>query len=104
MNVNSIALSRLLEQDDRYYVDLRGQVEGQCTFVEFCDDEIIAYFTGDYKPKREEVEECLAEVMPFIPEEQMNKPIELAYADIVKLCRNDDGKTCGLFRIERNFL
>ena len=104
MNVNSIALNKLLEQDDRYYVDLRGQVEGQCTFVEFCDDEIIAYFTGDYKPKREEVEECLAEVMLLIPEEQMNKPIELAYANIVKLDRNDDGKICGLLCIERDFL
>lgn len=104
MNVNSIALNRLLKEDNRYYVDLRGQVEGQCEFVEFCDDRNIAYFTGDCKPEREEVEECLAEIMLLIPEERMNKPVELAYADVVKLDRNDNGKTCGLLRIERNFL
>ena len=104
MNVNSIALNRLLKEDNRYYVDLRGQVEGQCKFVEFCDDRNIAYFTGDCKPKREEVEECLAEVMLFIPEEQMNKAIELAYADVVKLDENDNGKVYGLLRIEHDFL
>ena len=104
MNANSIALNKLLEEDDRFYIDLRGQVEGQCTFVEFCDDKNVAYFTGDYKPEREEVEACLAEVMLFIPEEQMNKPIELAYADVIKLDRNDSGKFCGLLRIERGFL
>ena len=105
MNINSIALNKLLKEDDRYYVDLRGQVEGQCEFVEFCDNKnIVAYFTGDNKPMREEVEACLAEVIPFIPEEWMNKPIELAYADVVKLDENDNGKVCGLLRIERNFL
>ena len=104
MNINSIALNTLLKEDNRCYVDLRDKVEGQCTFVEFCDDKNVAYFTGDYKPEREEVEACLAEVMLFIPEEQMNKLIELAYADVVKLDKNDNGKTCGLFRIERDFL
>lgn len=104
MNVNSIALNILLEEDNRYYVDLRGQVEGQCKFVEFCDDRNIAYFTGDCKPQREEVEECLAEIMLFIPEKQLNKPIDLAYADVVKLDEDDNGKVCGLLRIERNFL
>ena len=104
MNVNSIALNELLKEDNRYYVDLRGQVEGQCKFVEFCDDRNIAYFTGDCKPEREEVEECLAEIMLLIPEEQMNKPIELAYADVIKLGKNDNGKNCGLLRIERGFL
>ena len=53
---------------------------------------------------QEEVEECLAKVMLFIPEEQMNKPIELAYADVVKLGKNNNGKNCGLLRIERGFL
>ena len=104
MNINSIALNILLKEDNRYYVDLRGQVEGQCEFVEFCDDRNIAYFTGDCKPQREEVEECLAEIMLLIPEERMNKAIELAYADVVKLDRNDNGKARGLLRIERNFL
>jgi hypothetical protein len=104
MNINSIALNRLLKEDDRFYVDLRGQVEGQCEFVEFCDDKNIAYFTGEDKPEREEVEACLAEIMLFIPEEQMNKSIELAYADVVKLGKNDNGKMCGLLRIERDFL
>lgn len=104
MNVNSIALNTLLKEDNRYYVDLRGQVEGQCEFVEFCDDKNIAYFTGEDKPEREEVEACLAEIMLLIPEEGMNKPIELAYADVVKLDKNDSGKVCGLLRIERDFL
>ena len=104
MNVNSIALNTLLKEDNRYYVDLREQVEGQCKFVEFCDDRNIAYFTGDCKPQREEVEECLAEIMLFIPEEQMNKPIELAYADVVKLDRTTSGTERGLLRIERSFL
>ena len=104
MNVNSIALNTLLKEDDRCYVDLRGQVEGQCKFVEFCDDRNIAYFTGDHKPMREEVEACLAEVMPLIPEEWMNKSIELAYADVIKLDKNDNGETRGLLRIERDFL
>ena len=104
MNVNSIALNRLLKEDNRYYVDLREQVEGQCKFVEFCDDRNIAYFTGDCKPQREEVEECLAEVMLFIPEERINKAIELAYVDVIKLDENDNGKVYGLLRIERNFL
>lgn len=104
MNINSIALNTLLKEDDRCYVDLRGQVEGQCKFVEFCDDKIIAYFTGDHKPEREEVEACLAEVILFIPEEQMNKSIEVAYADVVKLAESNNGKTCGLLRIERDFL
>lgn len=104
MNVNSIALNELLKENNRYYIDLRGQVEGQCTFVEFCDDKNIVYFTGNYKPEREEVEACLAEIMLFIPEEQMNKPIELAYADVIKLGRNNNGKSCGLLRIERDFL
>ena len=104
MNINSIALNTLLKEDNRCYVDLRGQVEGQCEFVEFCDDRIIAYFTGDNKPEREEVEACLAEVMLLIPEEWLNKSIELAYADVVKLDENDNGKRRGLLRIERNFL
>lgn len=104
MNVNSIALNTLLKEDNRQYVDLRGQVEGQCEFVEFCDGKNIAYFTGDCKPEREEVEECLAEVMLLIPEERMNKPIELAYADVVKLDENDNGERRGLLRIERDFL
>ena len=104
MNVNSIALNTLLKEDNRCYVDLRGQVKGQCEFVEFCDDRNITYFTGDHKPMREEVEECLAEIMLFIPEEQLNKSIELAYADVIKLDKNDNGNTCGLLRIERDFL
>lgn len=104
MNINSIALNELLKENDRHYIDLRGQVEGQCEFVEFCDDKNIAYFTGEYKPEREEVEACLVEIMLFIPEEQMNKSIELAYADVVKLDKNDNGKMCGLLRIERDFL
>lgn len=104
MNVNSIALNTLLKEDDRCYVDLRGRVEGQCEFVEFCDDRIIAYFTGEDKPEREEVEACLAEVMLLIPEEQMNKSIEIAYADVIKLGKNDNGNTCGLLHIERDFL
>ena len=104
MNVNSIALNKLLKEDNRYYVDLQEQVEGQCKFVEFCDDKNIAYFTGDCKPEREEVEECLAEIMLLIPEERMNKPIELAYADVVKLDEDDNGKVRGLLRVERNFL
>ena len=104
MNVNSIALNELLKENNRYYIDLRGQVEGQCEFVEFCDDKNIAYFTGDHKPMREEVEECLAEIMLLIPEERMNKEIELAYADVVKLDKNDNGKIRGLLRTERGFL
>ena len=104
MNINSIALNTLLKEDDRFYIDLRGQVEGQCEFVEFCDNKNVADFTGDNKPMQEEVEECLVEIMPFIPEEQMNKPIELAYADVIKLGKNDNGKNCGLLRIERGFL
>lgn len=103
MNINSISLNKLLKENDRHYIDLRGQVEGQCEFVEFCDDENIAYFTGDHKPEREEVEACLVEVMLFIPEEQMNKPIKLAYADVTGL-ENDNGRICGLLRIERDFL
>ena len=104
MNNNSIALNMLLEKDNRCYVDLRGQVKGQCEFVEFCDGKNIAYFTGECKPKREEVEECLAEIMLFIPEDWLNKPIELAYADLVKLDKNDNGNVIGLLRIERDFL
>lgn len=104
MNINSIAVNTLLKEDNRYYVDLRGQVEGQCEFVEFCDDRNIAYFTGDHKPMREEVEACLAEIMLLIPEERMNKPIEPAYADVVKLDKNNNGKDRALLRIERNFL
>lgn len=42
--------------------------------------------------------------MPFIPEEQMGKPIELAYADVIKQDKNVNGITCGLLRIELNFL
>ena len=104
MNVNSIALNTLLKEDNRCYVDLRGQVKGQCEFVEFCDGKNIAYFTGECKPGREEVEECLAETMLLIPEEWMNKPIELVYADVVKLDKNDNGNVLGLLRTERNFL
>lgn len=101
MNINSIALNELLEKDNRDYVDLRGQVDGQCTFIEFCDDKNVMYFTGDYKPKREEVEACLVEVMPFIPEEELNKVIEIAYVDLVNV---DKDNHRGLLRIERDFL
>lgn len=104
MNINSIALNTLLKEDNRYYVDLRGQVEGQCEFVEFCDDRNIAYFTGDNKPMQEEVEACLAEIMLLIPEERMNKSIEIAYAEVIKLDKNDNEKARGLLRIERDFL
>lgn len=104
MNINSIALNTLLKEDNRYYVDLRGQVEGQCEFVEFCNDRNIAYFTGYNKPMREEVEACLAEVMLRIPEERMNKLIEIAYANVIKLDKDDNGKTRGLLRVERDFL
>lgn len=101
MNINSIALERLLRKDNRDYIDLRDQVDGQCTFIEFCDDKNIMYFTGDYKPEREEVEACLVEVMPFIPEEKLDKMIELAYVDLVKV---DKDNHSGLLRIERDFL